>query len=144
LQKQLADARALLKRAKAGSDRQDKALRIEAEIQKMIDQHDRRLLELGAAGRLLVSGELEEVLPLDDDDLLDEAKPVSPDGRIRLDPDKLKARHEAQVRAVLEKGAFGLLVLGGAHDLSSSVRRLGQGHCEYIRVQTKRFRQFSD
>jgi hypothetical protein len=41
----------------------------------MIEQHQLRLLELGAAGRLLIAGEIEEVLPLDDDDLLDRANP---------------------------------------------------------------------
>ncbi|HEV3448412.1 MAG TPA: hypothetical protein VG099_27495 [Gemmataceae bacterium] len=31
----------------------------------MLEQHRFALLEIGAAGRLLVSGELQEVLPLD-------------------------------------------------------------------------------
>ena len=43
---------------------------------------------------------------------------------------RLKARRDAQVKGVLEKGAFGLIVLGGSHDLSDNVRRLGQGRCE--------------
>ena len=43
---------------------------------------------------------------------------------------KLKARRNAQVEGVLEKGAFGLMVLGGSHDLSDDVRRLVQGRCE--------------
>jgi hypothetical protein len=44
----------------------------------------------------------------------------------------LKARRDAQVKGVLEKGAFCLclIVLGGSHDLSDNVRRLGQGRCE--------------
>jgi hypothetical protein len=56
----------------------------------------------------------------------------------------LKARQDTQVNGVLEKGAFGLIVLGGAHDLSDNVRRLGQGRCEYIRVTTRRFKEFSE
>jgi hypothetical protein len=101
-------------------------------------------LELGAPGRLLIAGEIDEVLPLDDADLLDRARPVTPQGKIRLDPERLKARQGAQVKAVLAKGVFGLIVLGGAHDLSDAVRRLGHGQCDYIRVTTRRFREFGE
>jgi hypothetical protein len=144
LRKQLAAVRQLLEGSGPEGGRHGKAKKVEAEIREMIDQHQLRLLELGAAGRLLVAGEIEEVLPLDDGDLLDQANPVTPEGKVRLDPDKVKARQDAQVKAVLNRGAFGLIVLGGAHDLSDSVRRLGQGRCEYIRVTTRRFKEFID
>jgi hypothetical protein len=39
----------------------------------MLEEHRFALLEIGAAGSLLVSGEMEEVLPLDDAELLDAA-----------------------------------------------------------------------
>jgi hypothetical protein len=110
----------------------------------MLDQHRVRLLELGAPGRLLIAGEIDDVLPLDDAGLLDRGKPVTPEGKVRLDPDKLKARHGAQVKAVLAKGGFGLIVLGGAHDLSDAVQRLGRGQCDYIRVTTRRFKDFGE
>ena len=48
------------------------------------------------------------------------------------------------MKAVMAKGGFGLIVLGSSHDLSDSVRRLGQGRCEYIRVTIRRFKEFSD
>jgi len=144
LRKQLGDVRELLKGSDPKTDRHEKAKKIEAEISGMIDQHQLRLLEFGAAGRLLIAGEIQEVLPLDDGDLLEKSKPITPGGKVRLDPEKLKARHDAQVKAVIDKGDFGLIVLGGAHDLSDSVRRLGQGRCEYIRVTTRRFKEFSE
>jgi hypothetical protein len=144
LRKQLADVRKLLTGTDADTDRQGKANRIEAEIAEMLDQHRLRLLELGAPGRLLIAGEIEEVLPLDDAELLDRAKPVTPEGKVLIDPERLKAREGAQVKAVLSKGSLGLIVLGGAHDLSDAVRCPGQEHCEYIRVNTKRFQEFSE
>jgi hypothetical protein len=61
-------------------------------------------------------GDIEEVLPLDNAKLLDEAKPISPDGRFRLDAAKLSARHDSQVQTALKGGAFALVILGGAHD----------------------------
>jgi hypothetical protein len=56
----------------------------------------------------------------------------------------LKARRDAQVKGVVEKRAFGLIALGGAHDLSDSVRRVGQGRCDNIRLTTKRFKESSE
>jgi hypothetical protein len=73
---------------------------------------------MGAAGRLLIAGPGR---------LLEQA--------MRITPATLTARHDAQV---------GLIVLGGAHDLSESVRRLGGGHCEYIRVATRWFVEVSE
>jgi hypothetical protein len=56
----------------------------------------------------------------------------------------LQARQEAIVRAALKVGSVALLVLGGAHDLSGSVRRLAGGDCEYLRVSTQRYAEFAE
>jgi hypothetical protein len=84
-----------------------------------------------------MSGEALEVSPLDNAKLLDEAKPISPDGRFCLDAAKLSARHDGQVQAALKGGPFALVILGGAHDLTQSVRRYVGGPCEYMRVTTR-------
>jgi hypothetical protein len=54
-------------------------------------------------------------LPLDDADLLDRASPITLE-RTQFDEGKLKARRNGQVKGVLDKGVFGLVVLGGAHE----------------------------
>jgi len=143
MRKELVGIREVLTTVDAKSESHAKMKKIEAEMADMIDQHDLRLLEYGAAGRLLAVKEIEQVLPLDDADLLDRAKPITPSG-VKLDREKVAAREDAQVKAVMAKGGFGLIVLGGSHDLSDSVRRLGQGRCEYIRVTTRRFKEFSE
>lgn len=116
-----------------------------AHVQKEFDAlaNELRLgvLEIGAAGELAMSREV-EVLPLDDEELLDQAKPVKADGTIRLDQQKVEARHHAQVKAAVESGNCSLLILGGAHDLSASVKGL-IGTPEYIRVTTTRYKEFS-
>ena len=99
------------------------------------------MVELGAAGRLLVSGEIEDVLPLEDEEPLNAANPVTADGQVRFDALKLQARHEAIVKNVLKEGSFGLVILRGDHDLSENVRRLGEGKGEYVRVTMKRYRE---
>jgi hypothetical protein len=59
-----------------------------------------------------------------------------------MDHAKNEARHDAQVKAALDNGPCALVILGGGHDLSASVRRLGKGKVEYLRVTTTRYRQF--
>jgi hypothetical protein len=49
------------------------------------------LLDIGASGQLLVNQEIEEVLPLDDANLLDQAKPITSQERIHFDQAKVKA-----------------------------------------------------
>lgn len=141
LHEQLAEVRAFLGRTNEGEERHTKAKSIEAEILSLLDQHWVALLEVGSAGRLLISRELEEVLPIEDAEKLEEAKPVTPSGEIKLDPAKVDARRDAQVRNALKHGPFALVVLGGAHDVSANARRLTDGRCECIRVTTWKFKE---
>jgi Tfp pilus assembly protein PilO len=142
VRKQLEEVRKLLEGATG--EKKEKAVVIEAQLVTMLDEHKHRMLEMGAAGRLLISGELEDVLPLEDAVALEKAKPISPSGGVKLDPVKLEARHDAQVKATMKEGPVAVIVLGGSHDLSASVRRLGGGNCEYLRVTTKRFRELAE
>jgi len=48
------------------------------------------------------------------------------------------------VKAATREEGLAVIVLGGAHDLSDGVRRVGGGACEYLRVTTKRGREFAD
>ena len=79
--------------------------------------------------------------PLDDADLLEGAKPVRPDGTVKIDQARVEARHDGQVKRALASGPCSVIVLGGAHDLSASVRKFGSGTTEYIRVTTRRFKE---
>ena len=142
VRKQLEDVRKLLEGATG--EKKKKAEAIESDLATMLDEHKHRLLEMGVAGHLLISGELEDVLPLEDADALEEAKPISPSGSVKNDPIKIAARNDAQVRAVMRHGPVAVIVLGGAHDLTRSIQRFGGGNCEYLRVTTKRFKEFAE
>jgi hypothetical protein len=134
LREQLAEAQRLLKgMAEAGkqqSERYAKALALE-EVLALLAEHRLDVLRLGAPGQLLAAGGVEAVLPLDDSGLLDAAKPT---GQGKVELGRLEARHHAQVKAVQASGPCSLLVLGGGHDLSASVRRVGGGTTEHLRV----------
>ena len=95
----------------------------------------------GFGVRKLASGEIEGVFPWEDEELLNAANPVAADGQVRFDALRAQARHDAIVKYLLKGGSFGLMILGGDHDLSENVRRLGDGRCEFVRVTMKRFEQ---
>jgi hypothetical protein len=142
LRKHLEETRGLKKSTNAS--RREEATAIEEQLMGMLWEHKRRLLRMGAAGRLLISGEIDEVLPLDDAELHDKAKPITPDGRLRFDKAMEKAREDACVRIATAEGPLAVILLGGAHNLADSIRRVARGRCEYIRVTTRRFKEISE
>jgi hypothetical protein len=92
--------------------------------------HREKLPSVGAPGRLLLAGVLEEVRPLDDADAL-----AAADSR-RADASTLKAPDNAIVRDALAGGEPVVeIVLGGGHDLAERVRA-ADPHCGYVRVTT--------
>ena len=94
----------------------------------------KELLRVGAAGQLQMDGLL-KTLPAEDKQAFEAARPVAPNGRVKLDAKLIEAREDAIVKNVLARGPVSLLVLGGAHDLSNNVPK----DCQYIRVSTKAF-----
>jgi hypothetical protein len=138
LRQQLEEVRQLIDTL--NGEAKEKAQGIERQLVALLDAHHERMLEMGAAGRLLIAGELEEVLPLEGDGALEKAKPITPDGSVKVEENKLEARHDAQLRELTKAGPVCVIVLGGAHDLTGSIRRAGNGW-EYLRVTTKGFRE---
>ncbi len=96
-----------------------------------------RLL-LGAASR--VDGL--EVHGAEDAEALEAANPIR-DGRVTdFDEAANQRREDAIVRNVLaSKSPVAVLVMGGGHDLSDNVERIGGGTVEYVRVQVKAHRK---
>lgn len=138
LRQQLEDVRSLIDTL--NGEAKEKAQGIERELVALLDAHQERMLEMGAAGRLLIAGELEEVLPLEGDGAMEKAKPITPDGSVKVEENKLEARHDAQLQELKKAGQVSVIVLGGAHDLTGSIRRAGNGW-EYLRVTTTGFRE---
>ena len=138
IRKQLDEVRNLIETTTG--EGKEKAEGIERKLIVLLDGHKERLLEVGAAGRLLISGELEEVLPLEEDGAMEHANPITPNGTVRHEENKLEARHDAQLRELAKAGPVCVIVLGGAHDLTSSIRRAGNDW-EYIQVTTRGYRE---
>jgi hypothetical protein len=145
LRQQLADVQALLKKmaddGKTGSERYVKAQAVEKEIAELLEHHRLELLELGAVARLLVSGELSQVLPLDDAALLDAAKPRLKNSEVVPNQAANMARQDGMVRTLVKAGAVAVAILGGAHDLTASMQQVAPPRCEYVRVNVKSYHE---
>src|SRR5262249_12512308 len=106
LHRRLAEVRQLVAGGSAGgregTERYGKAQASGGGRLGLLQEHRRDVLRFGAAGRLLAAGEIQAVLPLDDAELLDAARPVTPAGEVKADAGKVRAREEAQVRAALK------------------------------------------
>ena len=117
--------------------------RLAERLEAVERQHHCDLLQLGAAGRLLMEGKIQAVSPLEDVTSYEAADPVSGDGAIVLDRGRIEARQTAQAKRLLAGGKFALIVLGGAHDLSDNLDRLSEGKAEYIGVVMQRWQEFA-
>jgi hypothetical protein len=86
--------------------------------------NDRRedLLQVGAVGRLMMYGELQDVLPLDDTRLMEAANPVGADSSVIFDETANAAREGEMVRRLLSDGPVVVFVLGGDHDLRDEIK----------------------
>jgi hypothetical protein len=101
------------------------------ELQARLDAHRESVLRLGAAGRLLMSGALDDVQPLDD------ARPLTAERADPRDAKARKARQDAMTQNALRGGEpVVVVVLDGRFDLSESVREQ-HPNCGYIRVTTR-------
>jgi hypothetical protein len=142
IREQVRAVRSLLKKlrdAKQGT-RYEEGVAAEQTAFGLLEEHRVDVLKFGAPGRF-DEGEL-EVAALDEAGLLEKAKPVTPEGTVKVDAAAVRARNDAQVKVALKNGPCAVIVLGGGHDLSPSVRRL-TGTTEYIRVVTKRYKGFA-
>lgn len=102
-------------------------------------QYRQDMLQPGAPGRLLMTGELSGVLACEDPKLIKAANPVGKGGSVRFDAAVNEWRESAIVEALLKGRSVAVVVLGGAHDLSDNV----PSDCEYVRLQTNRYREIA-
>ncbi len=98
---------------------------IENAIDKLIaTQNKIDLMELGAAGRLVVSGELQTILPAEDSRAFEAANPLLVNGSIRFDEHAEESREDAIVRNLLKADGVAVIILGKDHDLSNNLSRI--------------------
>ena len=85
------------------------------------------LLEIGAPGKLLMAGEIDDVVPIEEAGVFEGANPVK-DVKVVYDRAAIERREDAMVRALKDGG---VVVLGSDHDLADNTGP------EYVRVELK-------
>ncbi len=113
-------------------------------LESLLQLHQMDLLRIGAPGRLLMRGELETILPADDLKAWEQSNPLDDDGKLNLDRALNEQRENATVKKLLAAKPCAVVLFGGLHNFSNNVEQLSNGTCEYIRVTTRRYRQFAD
>jgi len=104
----------------------------EAEYDKLQKNQNRLdLSELGAAGHLVISGELHTILPAEDSKALEAANSVKPDGSIEFVEKEERARENAIVRNLMKADGVAVIVLSRDHNLSDNLKELGAS-CRYV------------
>lgn len=96
------------------------------------------VLSLGVPGRLVARGLIKTVHAADTDATLALTDPLQPDGRLRrVSREAIEKREDHMVKQMLKISGSSIIVLGGAHDLSDNVKRLGEDRVGLIVVTTR-------
>ncbi|QDT77426.1 hypothetical protein Mal35_08520 [Gimesia maris] len=96
-------------------------------------------LSLGAAGRLVVNGELETLLVTEDSEAFEASNPVRSDGWGVFDKNADERREDAIVVNLLKGSGVVVIVLGEDHDLRENLKRLGAS-VKYKRVIARNYK----
>ncbi|MAC55863.1 MAG: hypothetical protein CME31_25265 [Gimesia sp.] len=104
----------------------------ESEYEKLKkDQSRLGLSELGAAGQLVISGELQTILPAENAKAFEAANSVKPDGSIKFVEKEEHERENAIVRNLMKADGVAVIVLNSDHNLTDNLRELGIT-CKYV------------
>lgn len=98
-------------------------------------QYRNDLLMVGVPGKLMMSGELKEVLPTETNKSITDGAPFDAKGNVQLNEAQIEKREDVIVEHLLKGAPVVFVILGGSHDLSDNV----PDDCEYIRVATKKY-----
>jgi hypothetical protein len=129
--------RLLIQLAEARESGAGRGIGLEKELAVKTDQHRELLLTLGAAGRLCLVGKL-DVLPLDDEMVLEMAKSRLVRGKVVTNSRAAMARDRAMVQNILQSNEpIRVILLSAGRDLSERIEELDP-HCGYVRVTTRK------
>lgn len=105
------------------------------------EQYRRDLMQMGAAAHLMISNELNSVLPLENAEAFEAANPVGKDGKIRFDEAAEEKREDEMLRVLMKSQGIKVVVLGGGHDFTDRLERMNLGSVQYVRVRTKQYQR---
>lgn len=96
---------------------------------------------MGAAAQLVISNELNSVLPLENAEAFESANPVNKDGKIQFDEKAEEKREDEMLKILLNEQGIKVIVLGGGHDLADNLKRMKLDSVQYVRVRQKGYQK---
>lgn len=107
----------------------------ESDFDRLVEAQNKiDLLELGAAGQLVITGQLKTILPADDSKVMEAANPLQSDGKIVFNKKAIEAREDAIINNLRKSdNKIVMVLLGRGHDLEDNIKRL-MSKCRYRRV----------
>lgn len=103
------------------------------------EQYKRDLMQLGVPAQLMITNELNSVIPLENSAAFKTANPIGGNGKIQFD-EKAEEKREDEMLKILRKGqGINVIVLGGGHDLTDNLERMELDSVQYIRVATNSY-----
>ena len=104
------------------------------------EQYRRDLMQMGAAAQLMISNELNSVLPLESAEAFEAANPVGKDGKIRFDEEAEEKREDAILKILSKGEGISIILLGGGHDLTDNLNRMKMDSVQYVRVSSNHYK----
>lgn len=141
-EKEIIELNKWVAKSKPGSNHESSLKEVRARREDELKSYWCDILRIGSPGQLLMSGDLSEVLPIDDATLLDEATPTV-DDEPQFIHEGGEAREDAILRALMKGGPLVVVVLGGAHDLTNNLMAAAATDVEYLTVTTRSYREAS-
>ncbi len=86
----------------------------------------------------MITGELEDVMPLEDAGLHSAAYPTN--NGFKFDGAASAAREREMVRRILQAGPVFMVILGGAHDLTEEIKAV-YPRCEFVVIGVNAIRR---
>ncbi|WP_145096467.1 hypothetical protein [Anatilimnocola aggregata] len=133
---ELSKVRELLATLESDSPEAAAAREVEARLVALVQEQRERRLRIGAAGLLYMKGELERIMPLEDEAAFAKANPVTSEGKVVFDDAANDERQDAIAKRIIDaREPVSLIVLGGGHQLSDNFKRSSRTNVQYERIE---------
>ena len=142
---ELSKARELLATFESGSAEAAEAREVEARLVALVQEQRERRLRIGAAGLLYMNGELERIMPLEDETAFAKANPVTSGGTVVFDDAANDSRQDAIARRIIDAHEpVSLIVLGGGHKIDGDLWQLSTGKVYCRRIELPHYKQLME
>ncbi len=108
------------------------------------EQYRRDMVQLGVPAQLMITKELNSVIPLENSAAFKSANPIGENGKIKVNQEAEEKREDEMLKILRKGQGMSVIVLGGGHDLTDNLERMKLDLVQYIRVATNRYKKVTE